>query len=141
MFQDCWKLKVIPQVNMNITYHIGFGYMFNSCMCMRDIPEWAIELLEADYNLTSTNSTFGPWNKLFNGCVSLRVIPDRVMKVIRNDNMSGYYYGVAYSNPFGNCGCLDELVNIWCDNYTFTSNQFSYFFDRSNITYNICNMS
>ena len=105
MFSSCSKLKTIPQVNMNITSHIKFGSVFYYCALMRDIPEWFINLLEADYNLSSPNSTFSPWYKLFNSCISLRVIPDRVMKVIRNDNMSGHYYGVAYSNPFGNCYC------------------------------------
>ena len=32
---------------------------------------------------------------------------------------------------------LDELVNIWCDNYTFTSNQLNYFFEGLNRVKNI----
>lgn len=128
MFSSCSKLKSIPQVNLNITKHIKFESVLYGCLMMREIPEWLIVLLEKDYNLTSTNSNFSPWSGLFDECFSLRSIPDRAMKAMRNDNMTGYYYGLAYSKPFNSLYCLDELVNIHCDNYSYTSNQFSSFF-------------
>lgn len=130
MFNICQDLIYAPEVNMeNLTTHLSFGNVFAYCSSLKEIPEWFIELLEKDYNLSTNNSTFGPWSRLFEYCFSIRKIPDRVMRFIRNDKMTGNYYGVCYSKPFGYMRCLDELVGIHCDNYNYTSNQFGSFFN------------
>lgn len=130
MFENCYLLKEIPQVNIaTITRHLDFTYVFSSCQMIREIPEWFINLIEEDYNLGGSNTTFGPWTSLFSSCYSLRAIPDRVMRSMKNNQMSGTYYGITYSKPFSFCYSLDELVNITADNYSFTSNQFNYFFN------------
>ena len=140
MFNDCRKLLYAPKVNvMNLTSHITYSSLFANCYSLREIPEWVGDLLEQDYNITSTNSGFGPWNSMFSHCRSIRIIPEKVIKSMRNDKMTGIYYGVAYSKPFPGLYCLDELLGIHCDNYNFTSNQFNgfftYLFRVKNITF------
>jgi hypothetical protein len=83
-----------------------------NCYSLREIPDWLCDLLEQDYNITTNNSNFGPWSNIFSHCRSIRIIPEKVMKNMRNDKMTGIYYGVAYSKPFGFNYCLDELVGI-----------------------------
>lgn len=129
MFQNCNKLKNIPQVNVTRTSHTAYSYIFANCYNIRELPDWFIDLLEQDYNISSSNSTFAPWRNMLTNCYSLRKIPDRAMKAMVNPKPSGNYYTVAYSNPFSGCRSLDELVNIYPDNFAFTSNQFSSFID------------
>lgn len=128
MFDNCWVMREFPQVNITTTTHISLQYIFANCYCMREIPEWFIDLLEEQYNLTATNNQFGKWSSMLNSCYSLRQIPERAMRAIRNPNPSSNYYGVIYCKPFTSCFCLDELLNVACDNCAYTSNQFSNFF-------------
>lgn len=138
MFNNCQYLLHSPKVNYpELTKHIKFGSVFTACHRLREVPEWLVDLLERDYNLPVKNTTFGPWISLFEYCRGIRKIPERVMKSIRNDNMTGNYYGVCYSKPFGGMSCLDELVGVHCDNYNYTSNQFNGFFKELNRVKNI----
>jgi hypothetical protein len=129
MFSYCSELKEYPEVNMTITKHLVCDSLFGDNYKMREIPEWFIRLFEEDAKITTSNPTFSPWKSLFASCYSLRKIPDRVMKSMRNPQITGNYYTVAYSKPFSNCYSLDELMNITCDDYGFTSNQFGSFFN------------
>lgn len=128
LFNGCSNLKNYPQVNLNLTQHISFGQVFYSNPKLRKIPEWFVDLLEKNYNIATNNTVFAPWNSLFSYCYSLRTIPDRAMKAMYNPNPSSNYQTIAYSNPFRDCATLDELINIPCDNYAFTSNQFTQWF-------------
>lgn len=128
MFYYCNDLKTIPQVNISRTRHGSFKNLFHSCENIREVPEWCVDLLEQDYNVETANSTFGPWTRMFYDCCSLREIPERAMASMSNPNMTGNYYGLAYSTPFQGCASLDRLVGIPCDNYKYTSNQFKDFF-------------
>lgn len=130
MFEDCVNLKEMPQVNVVITDSKEVNYTFRGCYRMREIPEWFIDYLEQSYNYGNNNSFFGgPAENVFQRCYSLRKIPDRAMKALGvNGTPSSNYYTFAYSKPFSYCYCLDEILNMPCDNITFTSNQFSSFF-------------
>ena len=131
MFRDCNNLTTIPNVNfIEVTQHLAYTDLFGNCYRIREIPDWVGDLLEADYNVGSTNSTWQPWRDMFYECGNLRHIPDKVMRYMKNtSNTSGYYYSLVYSHPFRRCKALDELVNIHCDVCELTSNQFSGFFD------------
>lgn len=130
IFNKMLYLEYAPQLNItSFTSHRSFSEMFSGCNRLKEVPNWLGDLLEIDYNISAKNTNFQPWGSIFYNCHSLRLIPEKVMKYIANPNMSGYYYGVAYSKPFQACSCLDELINIHCDNYNFTSNQFTYFFN------------
>lgn len=129
MFVNCQELKYIPKINVKHTSHGTFSNMFNACYRIREIPEWFVDLLEQDQKITANNTAFGPWSNLFKACYSLRTIPDRAMKAIKNPQPSGNYYTAVYSKPFQECMCLDSLNNVACEDISFTSNQFSNFFD------------
>lgn len=128
IFNNMLYLQYAPKLNTTFTLHRDFGGLFQRCYRLKEVPDWLGDLLEKDYNISSNNTTFAPWDNMFNSCYSLRFIPEKVMKYIANPNMSNYYYGVVYSKPFSSCFCLDELVNIYCDNYNLTSNYFNSFF-------------
>lgn len=130
MFSSATYLKSIPQVNIKRTSHKSNSNLFYNCYKIREIPDWVGDMLEEDASITSSNSNFNPWGSMFANCRSLRRIPDKVMKNMRNPNQSGQYYGILYGKPFVGCYCLDELVNILPDDYTYTSNQFSGWFDN-----------
>lgn len=129
IFYNMTQLEYAPQLNTTFTSHRDFGGLFSYCYNLKEVPDWLGDLLEMDYNISATNTVFQPWGDMFNSCYSLRSIPEKVMKYIANPNMSNYYYGITYSKPFSGCRSLDELVNIHCDNYNLTSNQFNYFFE------------
>ena len=128
LFSGAKKLEYAPMLNTTFTTHRDFGSIFAECYCLKEVPEWLGDMLEADYNITGANQNFQPWGSLFSSCYSLREIPEKVMEFLKNKNLTSYYYGLAYSAPFKNCHCLDELININCDDFAYTSNQFSSFF-------------
>ena len=140
MFSNCRELIYAPMVNINNpTNHMTFVSMFGNCYFLKEVPEWLGDWLEKDRNIPKNNNVFGPWQGMFSSCHSLRTIPEKVMKNMRNDSMTGIYYGIAYSKPFPSLICLDELLGIHCDNYSYTSNQFSNFISNlyrvKNITF------
>lgn len=124
MFSHSEALTAIPKVNFpGIAAHNKLDYLFSHCHCVREIPEWVGDLLEADYTLGTSNSNFAPWGNMFSYCYSLREIPAKVIQYLKNPKQTGNYYGLAYSNPFNYCSCLNELKNIFPDDYTYTSGQ------------------
>ena len=127
MFYNCNSLVKFPKIinHRNISGHLKFGNMFNSCTQMREIPDGVEELLKQDYELSSNNSVFAQWSAMFSACYSLRKISSNIMKYMYNPTQTSYYYGLAYSRPFMNCFVLDELVGIMPDIAEYTSNQFT----------------
>ena len=130
-------IKEAPKVNfLTFTSRINFSNFFGNNPYLRELPEWLGDLMEQSYNISS-GYVFGPFSNMVGSCRSLRKIPDKVMKYMDVINPSGYYYVASYGTPFRGCSSLDELINITCDNYAFTSNQFSYYFGSLNRVKNI----
>ena len=131
IFYYCQNMETFPKLihNYKLNSHLKFGNMFANCSRMKTIPEGLVELMRMDYELSSTNTTFSPWNNMFAYCYSLREIPNDVIKYLHNPTQTGYYYGLAYSKPFNGCACLEKLENIIPDICSLTSNQWNNWFN------------
>ena len=102
----------IPKIKaMNISS------LFSSAYRLRELPELDV----FDYSQTTSNSM----NSIFNGCASLRRIPDIYIKNIYSPKPSSSTY-MWYNRMFSECYALDEVKGVRVqDVTTLTSNCFT----------------
>lgn len=117
LFQNCQKLKTLPQIN-NIILDGGCVMVFNSLYNLREFPEGYFDTWDFSQN---TNSMF-LW-QIVHVCYSLRKFPVELLKY-GND-----YY--IFQRQGYDCICLDEVVDIPIPtaliNKPMTSNAFNNF--------------
>ena len=96
--QSLTNVKTFPKFVGN---NISFYYMFYGMQYIRYIPNSFFD------NFTYTDRIYGYNSSMFQGCYSLRKIPERVFEIML-ENMNGY----DSQNFFNSCYSLDEILNI-----------------------------
>lgn len=136
MFGNCSKLKDINSFSCNHTTYKGLDYLFYYCTSIEQLPYIYNAYPSSLYNMFSEcqrlraipEDYFDTWNfsrmdtygysmasGIFNGCISLRQIPQKILNHLVNNTVekSGSYN--AYSNMFNRCYTLDEIVGLPVD--------------------------
>lgn len=115
MFRACINLKNIKKI-VNLKGK-DLGYMFGGCERLRYLPQF--ENFSVEHNYYTNLSNF------FQGCRSLRSIPEEFLKKLSNGNAGGYSSYSLGINGFSNCQSLDEIKGINIRRKNITSNLFS----------------
>lgn len=116
MFYCCYQLIKIGTIkNM---YPSDISSMFSSCQRLRELPEF--ENLNLDRIHTYGYSAC---DGMFNGCYSLRSIPEDFLKQFYGIWTS--YYNTIFYYAFMNCYVLDEVRGLNPQTGAITSNMFS----------------
>lgn len=122
MFNGAKNLETIKAIN-NFSPGGNMDAMFTNCNRLRYLPEFK------NMNLSAMHANnYGNATGMFNGCWSLRSIPEDFLKEVYS-NANGYYYS-NFSNGFTNCYVLDELRGLRGSTNTMTSNMFSSTFNN-----------
>ena len=130
MFSGCKQLTALPP---EITVQIEkMGNAFNSCYCLREIPDSYSETFDFSHFNITTEADAG---YIFSSCYSLRKIPSGFLKKIYSK--SQFSWRRLYNSGFQNCYSLDEIIGIPVDSSVFTSNNFSITFYHNGRAKNI----
>lgn len=124
MFSGAKKLTSIKAIN-NWSPSGATEAMFTNCNYMRYLPQFN----NMDLSAMHANA-YGNTTGMFNGCWSLREIPESFLKEIYSA-ATGYYYS-NFNNGFTNCYSLNELRGLRGSTGTITSNMFSNTFKECN---------
>lgn len=117
MFNACGKLTAI-NANFNNFKPTAIHSMFDSCASLRYLPN--LENIDFSYHYThNVVCTF-----LFQGCYSLRSVPETLLKKMYQPKNTDYYYSVLYST-FIYCFALDEVRGLNPQTGTIKSNLLS----------------
>lgn len=120
MFNGCRNLKEIAEINNLLPS--SMEKFFSDCYKLRYLPSFNNFNAEKLQASTMTNSY------MFNGCYSLRSIPESFLKEIYN-SATTYVYTLYYYG-FRNCAALDEIRGLAVyRNKALTSNAFNSTFD------------
>ena len=121
MFEYCSLLKELPDMTGAIK---RTDYLMRGCKMVRHIPEsWAD--LDFSWSNSQSSSFYSNFSATFDGCFSLREIPEALLKKMWNKSTSS-----SFSYMFSNCIALDEIVGFRGANAVLTSNGFTYVFDN-----------
>lgn len=129
MFYSCTQLTALPEITVYIEKMIN---MFQSCYCLREIPDSYSETFDFSYYNTSTGGTAG---YIFSYCYSLRKIPSGFLKKIYGIQQPSFQR--LYNSGFQNCYSIDEIIGIPVDSSVITSNNFSITFYHNGRAKNI----
>lgn len=117
LFTYCGALESIGKItNVKPT---SMSYMFGYCSNLRYLPTF--ENLDMSYIRAANRRGF---SNLFNGCSSLRSIPEEFLKELYNPLNTSALYHLFYCG-FQNCYALDEIRGLNPQTGTLTSNAFS----------------
>lgn len=122
-FKNCKQLKEFP----NITGQFGNSYMMcNNCYRVQRIPDSWVNI---DYSYVNKATSWMDCrhSSFFQGCYSLRYIPEGFLKKIWSKYNSG---GFVHDSLFYYCTSLDEIVGLRGNDATITSNQFGSTFNH-----------
>lgn len=128
LFIDCRKLKEIGTIEN--AYPSEINNMFQDCECLRQLPEFINLNLSRMQTYVYANAA-----SLFNGCYSLRSIPENLLKQLYGIWTSSYpcvFYSMFYS-----CHTLDEIKGLNPQTGTITNNMFQYTFQNCGRVKNI----
>ena len=106
IFRGC-EITKPPKLNNLRPNDISF--LFESCKRLRTIPNDFTNNWDFSYIDNQTSQYSCPQNKMFYDCHSLRSIP---IGLISHGNKHAYYQNSYFTNGFGFCYVLDELVNL-----------------------------
>ena len=123
MFNGCEQLTALPEITVYIK---KMSYMFNSCYCLREIPDSYSETFDFSLFNIDTDADAG---YIFSGCYSLRKIPNGFLKKIYSK--SPFSWKSLYQSGFHDCFSLDEIIGIPVSPEVFSSNIFSVTFFRN----------
>lgn len=112
MFLGCNHLKDIGDIN-NL-YPSQITGMFKNCNNLRYLPVFN------NLNLTAIHTSNAINHSMFDGCYSLREIPENLAKELYSSPNSTYN---VYHNLFQNCCSLDEIKNLGVSTGTLTANR------------------
>ena len=119
MFANCQALKEINGVIRDL-YPDGLSYLFQNCYNLRYLPVFE------DLNMSRTYSNnYANLSNMFNGCFSLRSIPEDFLKQLRIAEASTSSFYCAIYGGFNKCYVLDEIRGIYPQPSKMTSNMFS----------------
>ena len=128
LFSYCSGLEEVPLVIGDLPVpsgpysgNLNLDYIFMNCNRVREIPDdyfWNIAG-EAYWN-KAQEFTAGSRSSLFNGCHSLRRLPD--ISMLKNKVS---LYMCLYDYAFQNCYALDEIIDLPVLEVEFTSNAFN----------------
>lgn len=118
MFYNCYQLKTIKGIRIysdDFTgmngHNLNIRSLFMNCRMLKEVPN---DLFLLGTSITTYDSYSG--DSIFNGCCSLRKIPDiNDLYSIGSSLLSSLCYG---------CYSLDELKNLPCPNQATTSSKF-----------------
>lgn len=115
MFYNCKKLKEVGKLSGLRIY--GATSWFDECQSLKELP--VLENCSGEWS-TQYNATI----KVFNGCMSLRTIPNSYLSLFKNGKWTSSSYHF-YSQAFNGCWALDEINNMPInESITLTSNVF-----------------
>ena len=117
MFDTCYKLNEIGTIK-NL-YPEALGKMFYMCQNLRYLPQFENLNLDRIYTYASASLA-----NMFQGCYSLRCIPENFLRQLYTPVANGYFY-VVFSSGFTNCYALDEIRGLNPQTGVITSNMFS----------------
>ena len=107
IFRGCEKITKLPKLN-NLKPD-ETSNLFENCSRLRTIPNDFTNNWDFSYIDNQTSQYSCPQNKMFYNCNSLRSIP---IGLISHGNKYAYYQNSYFTNGFGFCYVLDELVNL-----------------------------
>ena len=117
MFNGCYALEEIGDINN--AYPNAMDSMFGNCQRLRYLPTFNNLNLNRIYSYN-----YGSSAGMFQGCYSLRTIPEEFLKQLYTPLATGGYYCV-FSTGFQNCYALDEIRGLNPTTGTIPSNMFS----------------
>lgn len=107
MFNSADKLKSLPKL-LNAKPSV-LSSLFYGCTNLRSIPQGFTSTWDWSY----LDSRTGPYsytsNSMFSACQSLRTVP---LELLEHANPEVGYSGSIFSNAFGSCSTLDEVVGL-----------------------------
>lgn len=140
MFGFCQNLTSPPRFKLNLIDpkygNVDFSYIFTYCNKIRDLDNIFIaEELENLSHIKVTSSYSTPkYNSIFNGCYSLRAVPEWFYKLRVSEESTVYpnYLYTIYYTTFQDNYVLDEITNLPVVrvNSNQTTNMFSNTFTR-----------
>lgn len=119
MFTSCANLKEVPYFYGRIG---SLSAMFSNCTALRELPEDWADTINWTYIQTNNYTNI---DGIFEGCYSLRKVPDNFMSNLKGIQKSATYSW--YKRTFCNCRSLDEINNLQVLLESATSNLFSTF--------------
>ena len=132
-FNDCNNLKYLPTVKSYQCWCLDDT--FAGCRNLRSLGNFF-----DNTTISNNGDTTASWGSAFDGCYSLRTIPQKVLNALWNNYSS--YYGSVYNTCFRYCYTLDEIIGLGVNSsyfYTPTQNYFrntfDYCFRLKNITF------
>ena len=130
-FAMCDKLTNVPYIigpertNLPTGSYSGcfnLAMFFYSCNNLKEIPyNYFWKMVPNEDFWEAHKKYFQSGNAMFQGCNSLKELPDISMLVTGGSST----YGSFYSEAFRDCYCLNEMVNIPVSSGTYSSNIFS----------------
>lgn len=123
IFMNCKNLEKIPYIKGPIAVS-GLSSIFQECYALHVIPEdWASYITNWGSIQNNTSSLTG-W---FNGCHSLREIPQSLISKLFNKAISSG----PYTSMFNSCHVLEKLENVPVLTSTLTSNRMSSYINHT----------
>lgn len=104
MFGSCYALEEIGDINN--AYPSSMDGLFNSCRRLKYLPTFNNLNMDRIYTYSS-----GTTRSMFQGCYSLRSIPEDFLKQLKTPKATSYLYTVFYGG-FQNCYALDEIRGL-----------------------------
>ena len=133
VFQNCSKLKHIPNIDCKHTSSVNMSYlftncneltalpylynaypngissMFSNCHKLRNIPEDYFDTW--NFNKINTGA-YNSVSNMFYNCYSLRAISPKILSYFCNETVNKSSYYCFYYSSFGYCYVLDELIDM-----------------------------
>lgn len=124
LFYGCRQLETLPRVTGRLR---NLYCLAQNCERVRQIPEsWATDI-DWDYINNNTDWSEVRLQSIFQGCYSLRTIPEALVKRLYSKSSSS---NGSLSNGFSSCYTLNEIVGVRGLNSTQTSNIWSQTFNN-----------
>ena len=137
MFYQC-EAKEIP-FKLNGTINDSISYIFYNCDKLKTIADDCLSNIKLPTSMSSLR--YFQANGMFNGCSSLRKLPQLDFLGGFKACLPSYYGHSFYQDTFTWCNCLDEITNIpviydWATNKNWFNNETFHYCQRvSRITF------
>ena len=109
-FTDCYELVEVPRIVGKITNgkKVDLDYLFNNCKKIKEIPyDYFHTFGGVEYWTSCQQLTSGNRSSIFNGCSSLRKLPDISMLKTKIA-----YYNCLYNSLCVSCISLESIDNL-----------------------------
>ena len=124
-YADNFDMTALPVTHFIGTCGVNYGYFFEDCNELRNIPEDIFMIKSVNGNVyTSTGALTFPAayrsHYMFMNCYSLRKHP-----ILHDGTQRTGYQLQSYQYMFSNCYALDEIVDLPVNSQTSSSNMFT----------------